>query len=167
MNETLTTLFHVAETGDHQLVDKLLNEQPVLVNKENENGLTLLGIAAHFGQIEVVKKLLSHGAEINAVSHSKISFIPQNTALHAATAGAKSIETIEYLLLSGADCNIKDSEGHTPLHIAAFEGSISIAKLLIEKGAKIYKSNAGKTPLQIADERNHTEFSHFLSQAII
>ncbi|MEH6937148.1 ankyrin repeat domain-containing protein [Bacillus sp. JJ664] len=166
MIETITTLFHAAEIGDHQLVDKLLSEQPALVNKENESGLTLLGIAAHFGKIEVVKNLLSHGAEINAISHSKISFIPQNTALHASIAGAKSIETIECLLLNGADCNIKDSEGHTPLHIAAFEGSISIAKLLIGNGAKIYKSNAGKTPLHIAEERNHTEFSHFLSQAI-
>jgi len=166
MIETLTTLFHAAEIGDHQLVDNLLSEQPALVNKENESGLTLLGIAAHFGQIEVVKNLLSHGAEINAISHSKISFIPQNTALHAAIAGAKSIDTIEYLLLNGADCNIKDNEGHTPLHIAAFEGNISIAKLLVENGAKIYKSNAGNTPFQIAEERNLTEFIHYLSQAV-
>jgi len=166
MIETLTTLFQAAEIGDLQLVDKLLIEQPVLVNKENENGLTLLGIAAHYGQIEVVKRLISHGAEINAISHSKISFIPQNTALHASIAGAKSIETIEYLLVNGADCNIKDSEGHTPLHIAAFEGNISIAKLLIENGAKIYKDNAGNTPIQIAEECNHIEFSHYLSQSI-
>lgn len=163
MKEVLSSLFQAAEIGDHQLVDKLLNEQPVLVNKENENGLTLLGIAAHYGQIEVVKTLVSHGAEINAVSHSNISFIPQNTALHASIAGAKSIETIEYLLVNGADCNIKDSEGHTPLHIAAFEGNISIAKLLIENGAKIYKSHNGKTPIHIAEERSHTEFSQYIS----
>ncbi len=166
MTETLTCLFQAAEIGDRQFVDKLLNEQPALVNKENGNGLTLLGIAAHYGQTEVVKSLISHGADINAISHSKISFIPQNTALHAAIAGAKSIESLEYLLLNGADSNIKDSEGHTPLHIAAFEGSISIAKLLIENGAKIYKSNADKTPIQIAEEHNHSEFSHYLSQAI-
>lgn len=166
MTETISTLFQAVEAGDCKLVEKILIEQPVLVNQENEHGLTLLGIAAHYGQVEVVKTLIKHGAEINAISHSKLPFIPQNTALHAAVAGAKSIETIEYLLLNGSDCNLKDSEGYTPLHIAAFEGSISIAKQLLQHGAKIYLSTSGKTPIQIAEERNHTDFVNYLTESI-
>ncbi|PGS48749.1 ankyrin repeat domain-containing protein [Bacillus sp. AFS041924] len=167
MEDLLTKLFDATEKGEINKVKEILHKQQGLIDKENEHGLTLLGIAAHFGQFEVVKSLVKHGAKINAISHSKLSFIPKNTALHAAIAGAKSKEVIEFLLTNGADPNITDSEGHTALHIAAFEGNIAIAKLLIMNGAKIKNNNSGKTPLEIAEERGNSEFISFIKEVTI
>ena len=164
MEDLLTKLFDATEKGEIEKVNEILHEQQVLIDKENEHGLTLLGIAAHYGQYEVVKSLIKHGAEINALSHSNLSFIPKNTALHAAIAGVKSKEVIEFLLTNGAEPNITDSEGNTPLHIAAFEGNIAIAELLIKNGAKTKHNNSGKTPIEIAEERGNSEFINFIKE---
>lgn len=166
MNDLISKLFQAVEAGETNEVVEMLKEQPSLIKKENEYGLTLLGIAAHYGKFEVIQVLLQFGAEVNAISHSKLSFIPQNTALHAAIAGKKSIEVIELLLQNGADCNIVDSEGFTPLHIAAFEGNIIIADLLLKHGAKLNLSKNGKTPIQIAEERGNIDFVNFLKETI-
>ena len=167
MSDQINELFQAAEHGDHQKVEELLSLHPNLIHAENEHGLTLLGIAAHYGKFEVVKTLIKHGSDINAISHSNLSFIPQNTALHAAIAGAKSIEVIDYLLSNGADCNMTDSEGNTSLHIASFEGNTSIAERLLKNGAKIKSNKSGKTPFSIAEERGHSEFIHFLKEVTI
>jgi ankyrin repeat protein len=68
-----------------------LEANPVLANTENEDGLTPLGFAAHYGQLNIVKLLLNYGADVDARSRSKISYIPSNTALHAAIAGERMI----------------------------------------------------------------------------
>lgn len=167
MEDLLIKLFDASEKGEVEIVNELLSKQQDLIHKENEHGLTLLGIAAHYGQYEVVKTLVKNGAEINAISHSKLSFIPKNTALHAAIAGAKSKEVIEFLLTNGADPTISDSEGHTPLHIAAFEGNIAIADLLLKNGAKIKNNNSGKNPIEIAEERGNSEFINFIKEVTI
>ena len=45
----------------------------------------------------------------------------------------------------------KNNHGETPLHIAAREGHIDIAELLINKGADVNaKNNYGKTPFDYA-----------------
>ncbi|MEE6450771.1 ankyrin repeat domain-containing protein [Gottfriedia acidiceleris] len=167
MENLIAKLFDATEKGENEIVIELIREQPNLIHKENEHGLTLLGIAAHYGQYEVVKTLIKNGAQINALSHSKLSFIPQNTALHAAIAGAKSIELIEFLITNGADPNISDSEGNTPLHIAAFEGNTSIAEHLLKNGAQIKTNNSGKTPIEIAKERGNSDFTNFIIEVTL
>ncbi|MFD4707512.1 ankyrin repeat domain-containing protein [Gottfriedia sp. NPDC058432] len=167
MGNLLAKLFDSTEKGENEIVIEIISEQPNLIHEENEHGLTLLGIAAHYGQYEVVKTLVKNGAQVNALSHSKLSFIPQNTALHAAIAGAKSLEVIDFLLTNGADPNISDSEGHTPLHIAAFEGNMTIAERLFKNGAEIKTNNSGKTPIEIAEERGNSEFIKFIKEVTL
>lgn len=167
MENLITKLFDATEKGENEIVVEIISELPNLIHEENEHGLTLLGIAAHYGQYEVVKTLVKNGVQINALSHSKLSFIPQNTALHAAIAGAKSIEVIDFLLTNGADPNISDSEGHTPLHIAAFEGNTSIAERLLKKGAEIKTNKSGKTPIEIAEERGNSKFIKLIREVTL
>lgn len=162
VTEQIDTLFHALQEGDAQLVQSLLETNPVLVNLENNDGFTPLGYAAHFGHKEVVKLLLDYGAEINALSHSKLSFIPSNTALHAAIAGNRSVEVVELLIHSGADVNALDSHGHNPLQAAAFEGNLEIANLLIENGAEVSNNSGFGSALAIALKRGHLEFAEFL-----
>lgn len=89
--------FRAVQINEGSVVMQLLGADPTLVNTENDEGLTPLGYASHFGHIEMVKLLLDNGADVNAISHSKISFNPSNTALHAAIAGERNLEVIETL----------------------------------------------------------------------
>ncbi|WP_391159196.1 ankyrin repeat domain-containing protein [Wolbachia endosymbiont of Liriomyza huidobrensis] len=52
------------------------------------------------------------------------------------------------LLKSGADPNIVNSEGQTPLHYAAYYNTLNIP-LLLKKGARGQTDRQGKTPLDI------------------
>ncbi|MDR6724211.1 ankyrin repeat protein [Paenibacillus amylolyticus] len=156
--EQINELFKASQNGDIVKIKTLLTSLPDLANTENSDGLTPLGSAAHYGQAEAVRILLAQGADVNAVSHSKISFIPSNTALHAALAGERSVEVVRLLLEHGAATNILDSDGQNALHTAAFHtDQAELIELLLQHGADPSAlSNSGQTALDIALEReNH------------
>ena len=62
------------------------------------------------------------------------TILPRCRALHSAVA-AQQKACIQYLAAEGADVNGQDHKGSTPLHIAACEGKLEYAKLLISLGA--------------------------------
>lgn len=68
------------------------------------------------------------------------------------------------LLDKGADVNIADIRGSTPLHRAASKGLFPIAKLLIDRNEiKInYKDAYGCTPLHLACEEDREEVALLL-----
>ncbi|SCY44317.1 Ankyrin repeat [Paenibacillus polysaccharolyticus] len=166
--ESLEQLFEAAQQNDVEKIKSLLAVQPELANTENKDGLTPLGYAAHFGHSESVHALIEHGAEVNAISHSLISFIPCNTALHAALAGERSVEVIQLLLEHGASTSILDSDGQQALHTAAFHtDQTAIIDLLLEYGADVTALNtSGEIALDIAKQRSHTSVAARLEQTM-
>ncbi|WP_138751650.1 ankyrin repeat domain-containing protein [Paenibacillus sinopodophylli] len=153
----INDMFAASSKGDTVRLAGILKENPFWVNAENEEGLTLLGYASHYGQASAVKLLLEHGAEVNALSHSKVSYIPSNTALHAAIAGEKELTVIKLLLEYGAKTNILDSNGHTSLHAAALhDDGPAIIRLLIKHGADMdAQTEDGATALVLAKEKGN------------
>jgi ankyrin repeat protein len=166
LNHKIDVAFQAAQSGDTTNLKSLLDIDPTLANTENSEGLTLLGFAAHFGHKDTIKALLDHGADVNAVSHSKVNYIPSNTSLHAGIAGARNEEVIKLLLKHNAQTTIFDSNGHTCLHVAAFhDDNTGIIRLLIEHGAQINaKVEGGKTALSLAIEEGNNQVSNFLRQ---
>lgn len=164
LNQQITDLFKATQEGDTDRLRELLDKAPHLANTENNDGLTPLGFASHFGQKDAVQVLLDFGADVNALSHSKISFIPSNTALHAAIAGGNSREVVQLLIAKGADVNAIDSLEHSPIQASAFEGEIEMAKLLIENGADISRSTGQGSAISIAKKRSHNEYAELLRQ---
>ena len=88
------------------------------------------------GNIEELKKQLASGADVNA--HGGVEF-PINRATQF---GHKAI--IELLISKGADVNVEDPQGYTPLHRVAFDGHKKMAELLIANGADVNVRNGWK-----------------------
>jgi uncharacterized protein len=155
--ERVKELFQAVENNDIRTLKEYLQTTPSLANTENDEGLTPLGYAAHFGQKEAVELLLAFGADVNAVSHSKVNYIPSNTALHAAIAGERDLAVIKTLLEHKAQTTIVDSNGHTCLHTAAFhENNTDLIQLIIEYGASVNaKGKDGRTALELAEAQGH------------
>jgi ankyrin repeat protein len=164
--QAINDIFQAAKNGDTAAIRVILESNPTIVNAENNEGLTLLGFAAHYGNKDVVQVLLEHGADVNAVSHSKVTYIPSNTALHAAIAGQRNMEVIYLLLANHAQTHLFDSNGHTSLHTAAFhDDNIELIRLLLEHGANVNaKIEGGDTAMSVAIKQGNTNVVEFLRQ---
>jgi ankyrin repeat protein len=74
----------------------------------------------------------------------------------------KIIDIVKLLIAQGADVNIKDNSGDSPLHYAAAYGYTNIAKELIAHGVKInIRNNLGDTPLHTAVFWGHKDTIEF------
>lgn len=145
-------------------VQEILRSQPAAANAYFEDGGTPLALAAYLNRKAIAELLLDHGAEINALSLYELPNIPRNAALHAAIAG-KAWETAQLLVERGADVNLADSIGGTPLHNAASRNHPDTIRLLLSKGAEVNRRNkAGHTPLALAVARGYGEAAECLRE---
>ena len=145
--EGRTPLHHAVKDNRLDIV-KLLVESGADVNAPDNYGLTPLHYAVHCGYEKFVDFLLRHGADPNAKD------IGGNTPLHISAfeghpatiilpleLGSRSEEPETYmriaklLIKSGADVNMKNNGGRTPLHAAVLQNRIDIVRLLLESGA--------------------------------
>jgi len=109
--------------------------------------------AAREGLCEQVEELLTAGAKVNATDNEgntalcqclKLSFDEREEAWE----GRKKV--FDLLLEKGADPNLRERSGNTPL-ILAFDYSLGMAEVLIEKGADVNaRGQEGLTPLMAA-----------------
>jgi ankyrin repeat protein len=154
------TIHEAASVGDAQRLQRILEEEPALVNATHPQGFSPLGLAAFFGHKSGVQVLVARGAEVDAVDKSRFA----NTPLDAAVA-ANHLEVVKVLLQNHASVNVRAAAGHTPLHKAAMNGNVEIAKLLLEGGADVNATDdAGKTPLEYAGEKDHPEVASLLRE---
>ena len=134
-------------------------------------GTTPLHRAAWERDVAAVKKLLADGADVNALSKCRgratqfggrwVNIVNSkcgDTPLHnAAWLGYAAV--VEVLLAAGAEINLANQHGETPLHSAVNlyypedEDNIATVKVLLAAGAKISATKDGKTPIDIAREK--------------
>ncbi len=70
---------------------------------------------------------------------------------------------MDYLLDNGANINIKNTDGTTPLMIASTYNQFEIVKLLVQRSADINaKDNDGNTAIFYAEEYGNEEVVTFL-----
>jgi len=63
---------------------------------------------------------------------------------------------ISELILNGDEVNAQDVNGWSPLHFAAQEGDLEVAKILLNAGATIdLKDSNGNSPLWVAAMNSH------------
>lgn len=101
----------------------------------NRYGGTALIPASEHGFVEVVKELLEN-TEINVNHVNNLGWTALMEAIVLNDGGRKQQETIKLLIKHGADVNIPDSEGVTPLQQAKERNFSEIEKILLQAGAK-------------------------------
>lgn len=130
-------------------IEKLLSEDPSIIDAPNSKGITPLLWASGEGKIKLVKLFIAAGADVNKATPD--GFTP---LLLAASLGHLSV--VKALVNAGADIKTASASGHTALHYAAKKGYQKIAQALIDAGANINQPslNDGTTPLIIATTKN-------------
>ncbi len=82
--------------------------------------------------------------------------IANKMLLNATVVG--NIEQVDSALSSGANINVKNSDGMTPLMLACFNGNRELAEFLLEKGAKVdVKDSDGWNALMWATRHDNIE----------
>jgi ankyrin repeat protein len=136
-------------------------------------GNSVLLNASQKGHSEIVKLLLSKGADANAISwpsdNNPITDWGKTALMMAAEAGHTTV--VRALLAANADVNqqrwyqdkrqsrtylIRQGDGRTALMYAAVKGNTEIIEDLLRSGARINTADiGGDTALQLAREEGH------------
>lgn len=156
------SIYEAAATGKMVHLISNLARKPELVNAYSDDGFQPLGLAAYFGQKEVVEYLIRAGAELNSRSKNELGVTP----LQSAVAGGH-LEITRLLLETGASPNVWERGGYTPLHVAAQNGDIEIVRSLLFGGADLEaRSDNQETPLDLALKAGHKEVMELLNAGI-
>ncbi|XP_010532858.1 PREDICTED: uncharacterized protein LOC104808764 [Tarenaya hassleriana] len=145
-----TTIHGCAHSGDLLGLQRLLKDNPSLLNERNPvMSHTPLHVSAGNGKVDIVKYLLEWTGSEKVEMEAKNSY--GETPLHMAAKNGCN-EAAKLLLDHGAFIEAKASNGMTPLHLAVWYSisskDISTVKTLLENSADCSaKDNEGLTPL--------------------
>jgi len=114
--------------ADRELAEVLV-EAGADIHAKSLTGFTPVQWLSYWNAYETVAYLLSQGAEVSYQGSSE-----GKSALHIA-AQFGYVETVKVLLKAGADVNLKDKNGETPLFLAVLEGGPEVQMLLTQSGA--------------------------------
>ncbi|XP_027177326.1 protein CfxQ homolog [Coffea eugenioides] len=152
-----TTIHGLAQSGDLIAFQKLLRDNPSLLNDRNPvMAQTPLHVSAGYNNVEIIKLLLDWAGPEKVELEAKNMY--GETPLHmAAKNGCNG--AAKMLLAHGASIEAKANNGMTPLHLAVWHSlraeDYSTVKTLLEYNADCSaKDNEGLTPL------NHLSQSH-------
>ena len=136
------TPLHLAAKANHEDVMRLLVAAGANPKLKGQYGTTLLMSAAGSGHVAVVKYAYELDPDINAVTENG------TTAVHASVTGSSQHSTqpeiakvVQFLADKGADLDVKDSRGRTPIAIADILPLDTVVELLTDLIVK-----SGHTP---------------------
>lgn len=95
---------------------------------------TALIAAAHLGHAEVVRTLIRAGAPLDHVNNLGWTALIESIVL--GDGGPRHTDTLRALVGAGANVNLADRNGQTPLALAKSRGYGAMVKLLQERGAR-------------------------------
>ena len=124
-----------------------------------------LHYAAKHGDTEQMRRLIRSGADVNEKEH-----LSKLTPLHYAVGTDEyggGMEAVEILMEAGADPNVGDFSGRTPLAEAAIYGKEEEARTLIDMGARADNEQmqgcaTGFSEYQWAKERGRDDLAEYM-----
>jgi ankyrin repeat protein len=165
--EGQTVLMAVARTGRIDTAELLLAHGADVNAKEQWGGQTALMWAAAQQQPQMIRVLLEHGARVNETGRAhdwqrwqtseprlkQLHVGGFSPLLYAARAGC--VACARELVAGGADLELGDPRGITPLVMALLNRHFDTAAVLIESGADVNRWDWwGRSPLYVAIELN-------------
>jgi uncharacterized protein len=117
--------------GDLNRVRSLIAADPEEINEFSSDGFAPVALAAFFGHPDIVEALIAAGADIDAQALNPMKV----AAIHAAVA-RRDAHCVEILLRNGADPNLPQQDGITPLHVAQMNKDEPIIRMLTAAGAR-------------------------------
>jgi ankyrin repeat protein len=110
--------------GSNKEALKLLQATPTLVGDRDEKNCTPLHYAAQYDRTNIVKWLLKHKAQVNALAYD--DFTPLELT--------KDEVIAKLLIQAGADLKLKDTWGRTPLQHAAELQDTNVVRVILDSG---------------------------------
>jgi hypothetical protein len=141
-------LFAAAAVGDGARIMEAV-EAGADINATDALKRSALFIAAFHQQATAASLLIEAGCSIDARDLNGMA------PLH----GAVVVGAIDggNTVTKGANTNLADASGHTPLHLAAATGQMAMAKLLLQNGANPrLRTVGGLTPADLATNSGHS-----------
>lgn len=155
-------LFEAVALGAVESVEAHLAASPETANAVAPDGFGPLGLAAFFGRLDIAEILLDAGANPNTPAANAFRVRP----IHSAAAHRdrdRSLKMCTLLLERGADPNVAQAGGWTPLHQAAAHGRKEAVELLLAYGASTEAlSDDNRVPAQMAEAKGHDEVQALL-----
>lgn len=150
------TALRAAAWGGHEGPVKSLIRAGAEIDRADVEGRTPLTAAAYMGHCTVAEFLLESGANVNKCDVEGRSALA--VACLCVPTGHRHPQLVSVLLEHGADPELQDKEGLTPLLVAAYEGQEEVAELLLEAGADPDRPGKDQmTPLLAAASGGHAE----------
>jgi ankyrin repeat protein len=146
----MTPVLQAAFNGQYDAL-RVLIESGGEVNAQSEYGVTALSIATSCGFTDVVRLLLSYGAQPD------IERSPVPGTLRKAVA-REDVKTAETLILGGADVNL--DSGCSPLYMAVTNRDEAMVRLLLQREDIELDPRSlqdGRTPLELAMDEGYPE----------
>ena len=151
-------IFEAAAAGQSARLEALEKSSPGASKTFSHDGFTPLHLAAFFGQKGCVGFLLSRGVDVNATSKNASTLRPIHSAVAHRGDPEVALAIAEALVAAGAEINVAQQGGWTPLHAAAFHGHAPLVEFLLVHGADVHlKADNGQTALAMAVSRKHPE----------
>ena len=146
---------HVAaDAGSTASLEVLVEDGRLSVNDRTVNGTTPLFLATRRGQLDVVEKLLEHGANASIAMHSGVAPLYAAAELDRSDVVRRLLEVVD-----PRRSTLKQSawRGFSCLHLAAVEGSTAALEILLADGRLPIDSRNIVAPLWVAAEHGQLE----------
>lgn len=142
-NQEGKTALHFAAFNQHLQALKVLILGGANIHAKDKGGATPLHSACEGrkGDVKILTVLFQNGANLN--EKDTVEQTPLHYAVKAAGFPA-SLEKVKHLIMLGAEINMTNNKGETPLHLCratALAYSVAIAEVLIAKGASLDQKN--------------------------
>ena len=128
----IATIAAVADDTDPLRLALRLGCSPANVTSRYRG--TALIAAAHLGHVEVVETLIEAGAPLDHVNNLGWTALIESIVL--GDGGERHTLTLRALVAAGADANLADGSGQTPLQLATERGYTEMARILRSAGGK-------------------------------
>lgn len=167
----MSSIIDAIKTGDLSTVQKIITTTPELANETTPEGLSILLLAAYYGQMPIAQLIASKKSNLDIFEATAIGELNElKTHLHqqpdllnahsidgftplGLAAFFGQVKLVQFLIKQGADVNIASNNNFkvTPLHSATAKKQYDIAQLLIENGANVNAQQmSGVTALHAA-----------------